>query len=133
MYVTLGDVERIKCLSARTVFLSSAPEPEYLDQDDTRSGGTMPAKLMVRRVLVKQPNGDSFLGPRGCQLPLEVRRWFAGSSDDYTAEGIGGAVAGLSAELFWPARVCWKRSLTLAIPPWHEQLYHEIQLEPVHA
>ena len=141
MYVTLGDVERIKCFSARNGFFEfRAPENlEYLDQDDDplwrdhacQADGT-------RRVLLRQPNGDCvFLGPRGCQLPLEVRPLVCRLYPyDYTAEGIQGEPSpGCPRELLLAGQGLLEAlHMTLADARlWHEQLYHEIQLEPVHA
>src|SRR5438132_1701662 len=77
VHVTPGDVERIALYTARHDFHEyCAPDhATYEDHDDDpawrdsvfRPDGT-------RRVLKKQAGGDcTFLGPRGCTLPLEVR------------------------------------------------------------
>lgn len=141
IYVTLGDVQRIKDFTGQTDFheFRAAENPSYADQDDDpiwdqhvfRADGT-------RRVLHRQPNGDcTFLGPQGCQLPLETRPLICRLYPfAYTAEGIEDELSsGCPLELLAPGQ-----GLLDALDMrredaerWHSQLYAELQREPSRA
>ncbi|MHB0959554.1 MAG: YkgJ family cysteine cluster protein [Pirellulaceae bacterium] len=137
VYVTLGDVQRIQHYGARKEFHEfRAPEnPDYLDQDNDplwrdhtcREDG-------MRRVLLRAPNGDcTFLGPHGCQLPLDVRPLVCRLYPyDYTADGILEQPApGCPLDLL-PPGIPLMQALHMPLAEaqkWHQQLYREIQCE----
>lgn len=138
VYVTPGDVERIAAHTGRADFSEfRAPgNVEYLPQDDDpawrdrvfRPDGT-------RRVLRREANGDcTFLGPRGCTLPLEVRPLICRLYPfDYTEAGLRDKLAsGCPLELLRPGE-----QLLTALDMrrsdgerWHQQLYTELRREP---
>jgi Fe-S-cluster containining protein len=113
-----------------------AENPDYADQDDDpvwrdrvfRADGT-------RRVLKRQENGDcTFLGPRGCALPLEMRPLICRIYPyDYNADGIAADLAsGCPLELLRPGQGLIQ-ALDMNLNDarrWRDQLYEEIQLEP---
>jgi Fe-S-cluster containining protein len=135
IFVTLGDVQRIAEHTGRSDFseFRSASDPVYLDQDDDptwqqhvfRSDGT-------RRVLRQQPNRDcTFLGERGCVLPLETRPLICRLYPfDYTDAGVKPEPAGgCPVQLLRPAQVLLE-TLEMRFDDahrWHEQLYRELQ------
>jgi Fe-S-cluster containining protein len=76
--LTRGDVARIGASSGRLDFWEQrAPaDASYLDHDpgDPRWRALTVAPDGTRRMLRRRPGGDcTFLGARGCELPLEVR------------------------------------------------------------
>jgi uncharacterized protein len=137
IYVTPGDVRRIDEFSARRGYWEFRPakNPAYADQDDDpvwrdnvfRPDGT-------RRVLKQQENGDcTFLGERGCVLPLEVRPLICRIYPyDYDASGIAADLAtGCPLELLPPGQGLIQ-ALDMNLNDarrWRDQLYEEIQLE----
>jgi|GEM_PF-295943 len=138
IYVTPGDVQRIRAFTGRDDFYEfrRPADPGYLDQDDDpewarcvfRPDGT-------RRVLRRTDSGDcSFLGPGGCQLPWEVRPLVCRLYPvEYTADGLKKELAdGCPSELLPPGQdllqaldMTWEKAAN-----WHRQLYAEIHLEP---
>ncbi len=139
IYVTKGDVQRITTHSGQTEFheYRKPNNPVYADQDDDpiwrdhvfRADGS-------RRVLKKQANGDChFLGPQGCQLPLDVRPLVCRIYPfDYTADGIKTELSkGCPTELLRPGQgLLQALDMTLEqVIPWHKQLYEELKAEPV--
>lgn len=138
VYVTPGDVERIAAHTGRGEFYEfRAPgNPEYLPQDDDpawrdqafRPDGT-------RRVLRREANGDcTFLGSKGCTLPLEVRPLVCRLYPfEYTEAGLTDELAsGCPLELLRPGE-----QLLTALDMhrsdgerWRQQLYAELRSEP---
>ena len=137
IFVTLGDVQRIAEHTERSDFTEfrSPSDPVYLNQDDDptwkehvfRSDGT-------RRVLKQQPNHDcTFLGERGCVLPLETRPLICRLYPfDYTDAGVKSEPAGgCPVELLRPEQVLLE-TLDMRHEDanrWHEQLYRELREE----
>ncbi len=88
----------------------------------------------TRRVLKRQANGDcTFLGDKGCVLPLETRPLICRIYPyDYTADGLRQRLAnGCPTELIPPGQ-----SLLEALDikrsdaeRWHQQLYEEVLTE----
>ena len=139
VYVTRGDVRRIEEFTGQADFHEFRPpeNPVYLpdDQNDDpvwnenvfQADGT-------RRVLKRQAGGDcTFLGPAGCQLPLEMRPLICRIYPfDYDADGLLDDLAkGCPLELLRP-----KQDLVEALEMrrsdaerWHEQLYAELRQE----
>ncbi|MEZ4319995.1 MAG: YkgJ family cysteine cluster protein [Myxococcota bacterium] len=131
-----GDLARIAAHTGRTDFHETVPvaNPEYApdDSDPTwRSGfhadGTRP-------VLRHAAGGDcTFLGERGCTLPLDVRplvcRIYPYTHDEH---GVGPVSTQCPAEVAPPGR-----SVTEALGlertdavQWHAQLYAELRAHP---
>jgi len=77
IFVSLADVARIREASGREDFFERrAPHnPSYADQDDDPVWrDAVFGADGKRRVLRRRPDGDcTFLGPRGCELSLEIR------------------------------------------------------------
>lgn len=77
VYVTLGDIERIRACAGQDSFCDFKPpqNPIYTDQDDDPVWRDMVmGQGNIRRVLKKKENGDChFLSPVGCLLPLDAR------------------------------------------------------------
>lgn len=77
VYVTLGDVRRIKSHTGRTDFFENRlpDDPIYtVHDDDPIWYETVMQPDGQRRVLKRQDDGDcTFLGEAGCTMPLEVR------------------------------------------------------------
>lgn len=137
IFTTRGDVQRIEAHTDRRGFTEfRVPDnPEYLDQDDDpvwrdnvfRRDGS-------RRVLRRLPNGDcTFLGDRGCTLPLEVRPLVCRLYPyDYTSEGIRDELQhGCPVQLLAPGQGLIE-ALDMNIDDarrWHGQLYEEIEME----
>jgi uncharacterized protein len=141
IYVTPGDVGRIAAHTGQTDFVEfRAPDdPIYTNHADDpnwlrhvfRADGT-------RRILKRHADGDcTFLGPRGCTLPTEVRPLVCRLYPyDYTETGFKETLeAGCPVEL---VRV----GLTLIdelgmniveAERWRQQLYAEIRAEDGHA
>jgi Fe-S-cluster containining protein len=137
IYVTPNDVDRITQHAQRSDFFEyRVPhDPDYADQDDDptwrdhvfRQDGT-------RRVLKRQDNGDcTFLGPRGCVLPLETRPLVCRLYPyDYTERGIEAELSeGCPLELLRPGQgLIEALDMNLVdAQRWRSQLYEEIRLE----
>jgi Fe-S-cluster containining protein len=137
IYVSPGDLQRVAAHTGRSDFseFRAPANPLYADQDDDppwrdqvfRPDGT-------RRVLRRQANGDCvFLGPHGCQLPLEVRPLVCRLYPyDYNADGILPELSpGCPLELLAPGQgLIAALDMHLAdAQRWHQQLYAEIGLE----
>lgn len=134
IYTTPEDQQRIAEFTGRDDFTEFLPAKNeaYADQDDDpvwrdhvfRSDGR-------RRVLKHQPNGDcTFLGEKGCVLPLETRPLICRLYPyDYTAEGILDVLAeGCPLELLEPGQGLID-ALAMNIDDarrWHRQLYEEV-------
>jgi uncharacterized protein len=77
VYVSPGDARRIAGYSGRTDFFYDAPpdNPAYADNDDDPAWRDQVFQADgSRRVLARHPQGDcTFLGDRGCTLPLDIR------------------------------------------------------------
>ncbi|MCA8985117.1 MAG: YkgJ family cysteine cluster protein [Planctomycetaceae bacterium] len=137
IYVTPGDVERIRTASGREDFFEFRvpADPIYgLEHDDPlwlecvfREDGT-------RRVLKQRENGDChFLGTAGCCLPLETRPLVCRLYPyDYTAAGLLEKLSrGCPIELL-PAGKGLIEALAISradAERWHLQLYTEIRQE----
>jgi Fe-S-cluster containining protein len=137
VFVTPADVRRIVDFSGRTDVAEFRPpdDPVYLQEDDD----PLWMKHVFRedhsrRVLRRQPNGDcTFLGERGCMLPLETRPLVCRLYPyDYTAAGIRHELAsGCPLELLPPGqRLIEALDMHLEdAQRWHRQLYEELALE----
>ncbi len=137
VYATPGDVRRIAQYSRREDFTEfRIPlDMAYMDQDDD----TAWRKFVFRddhsrRVLRRRPGGDcTFLGERGCVLPLDVRPLVCRLYPfDYTEAGLRDELAeGCPLELLNPGQGLVE-ALEMHVADarqWHRQLYEEIQME----
>jgi Fe-S-cluster containining protein len=138
IYVTPGDVARIEAFTGQTGFYEfRVPDnPVYLDQDDDPEWVACVFRPdSSRRVLKRKADGDCvFLGPKGCQLPLEVRPLVCRLYPiNYTARGLEPELAkGCPVQLL-PPGVGLLEALNMnraQAEVWHRQLYAEIRLEP---
>lgn len=138
IYATLGDLERIESHTGKTGFTEFLPpkNPDYLDHDnDSTWRQNVFREDNSRRILNRKPNGDcTFLGEKGCELPLETRPLVCRLYPyDYHADGILDDLSqGCPLELLEPGQGLVQ---ALGMNPddarrWHRQLYEEIQLEP---
>jgi Fe-S-cluster containining protein len=77
VYVTLGDIERIRACTGEDAFCDFKPpqNSRYTDQDDDPVWRDMVmGRGNARRILRKRDNGDChFLSPTGCRLSLDAR------------------------------------------------------------
>ncbi|MBC7077089.1 MAG: YkgJ family cysteine cluster protein [Synergistales bacterium] len=138
IYVTPGDVARIEAFTGQTGFYEFRvpDDPVYLDQDDDPEWAACVFRPDgSRRVLKRKADGDCvFLGPRGCQLPLEVRPLVCRLYPiNYTARGLEPELAkGCPVQLL-PPGMGLLEALDMSRSQaeiWHRQLYAEIRLEP---
>jgi len=139
VYVTLGDVERINQHTGRDDFFEfrEPDDPAYAELDDDPTWRKFVFdRFGRRRVLRRQPEGDcTFLGPQGCTLPPDVRPLLCRLYPfDYTDAGLRDELAeGCPLELLRPGQ-----DLITALGMhrqkahvWQQQLYDEIQREPI--
>ena len=137
IFTTLGDVQRITEFTGKSDFHERrAPEdPVYAEQDDDPVWrDNVFDEHGTRRVLKRQPNGDcTFLGSKGCVLPMETRPLICRIYPyDYTEAGIREELArGCPLELLRPVQgLLQALDMNLAdAQRWHKQLYEEILLE----
>ncbi len=138
IYTTPEDVRRIQNYNGESDFTQFRPagQPEYQDQDDDpawrdhvfRADGS-------RRVLKRHANGDCiFLGPQGCQLPLETRPLVCRIYPyEYTEDGLLPELSEKCPRELLKSGQGLIEALDMnrqdAIR-WHQQLYQEIRLEP---
>jgi uncharacterized protein len=137
IYVTPGDVERLANHTGRRDFyrFRVPSEPTYLEQDDDPVWQDHVFREdNSRRVIIKTPDNDcSFLGSKGCTLPLEVRPLVCRLYPfDYDESGIRSDLAeGCPLELLRPGQPLLV-ALDMKIEDarrWHKQLYEEIRVE----
>jgi Fe-S-cluster containining protein len=132
--VTAGDKQRIADYTGRTDFWEyRAPtDPVYLEQDDDpnwlkwafRPDGTRP-------ILKRRTAGDcTFLTPRGCSLPMEVRPLVCRIYPyTYTERGIDGVSDGCPDEVVPPGSTILKvlDMRRTDAERWHTRLYTELR------
>lgn len=137
IYCTPGDVRRIGEHTGRDDhFAFRVPDdPDYLDQDDDPTWRDYVFRDDdARRVLHRRDDGDcTFLGDRGCVLPLDVRPLVCRIYPyDYTEAGIRDELAdGCPLELLQPGQTLIE-ALDMdrhQAVEWHRQLYAEIRME----
>ncbi|HOJ75395.1 MAG TPA: YkgJ family cysteine cluster protein [Phycisphaerae bacterium] len=134
IFVTAGDRERIAVHTGiRDFWEYRAPaDPSYLDQDDD------PVWLQsvflpdgTRPVLTRKENGDCrFLGPAGCELPLEVRPLVCRLYPyEYTAVGIVGVSGDCPSQVVPPGSTILQVLNMRAADAvrWHRILYAELR------
>lgn len=134
IFTTLGDLQRIRDFTGSDDFHEYVPvkNPAYADQDDDPVWRDhVLGSDLSREVLKHEPNGDcTFLGEKGCVLPLEIRPLICRLYPfDYNAEGILNELAeGCPVELLRPGQGLLE-ALDMKVEDarrWHQQLYSEI-------
>lgn len=137
VYATPGDVARMEAFTGETGFCEfRLPEdPVYLLNDDDPAWREFVFREDgARRVVRRRENGDcTFLGERGCVLPLEVRPLICRIYPyDFNEQGFKEELArGCPMELLAPGQDLLE-ALEMdeaAALRWHRQLYDEIRLE----
>ena len=137
IYVSPGDVRRIAAFTGQTDFFEdrAAQNPTYADHDDDpawrdnvfQADGT-------RRVMHRAEDGScQFLGPHGCQLPMEIRPLVCRIYPyDYDSQGIKKDLShGCPLQLVRIGETLLTEldmNLHDAVR-WHQQLYNEIREE----
>ncbi len=138
VYVTPKDVDRIAQFTGLVDFYHDAPadDPVYLEQDDDPPWRQfVPQPDGTRRILRRRDNGDCwFLGPSGCQLPLDVRPLVCRLYPfQYNYQGLQPQLGQLCPlRLLRPGKSFLEelRMSRTQAEQWHRQLYAKIQEEP---
>jgi Fe-S-cluster containining protein len=136
IYITLGDLDRIKAFCGRDDFYEfrRPTDPDYADNDEDPVWAACVFKPDgSRRVLKKTAAGCCFLKADGCALPLQIRPLVCRIYPyDYNYVGFYTAFAeGCPVNLLPPGRTldqCLGMNFSEA-QDWHNILYSEIQLE----
>lgn len=137
--LTAGDVARIAAYIGRGGFseVRAPADPSYVaeDPDDPRWRQLTVASDGTRHMLRRREGGDcTFLGARGCELPLEVRplvcrlyplgyneAGLAGREEHYCPTGLLSPAGRAMAEVLEMDLVAARR--------WHATLYRELEEE----
>jgi Fe-S-cluster containining protein len=135
VFVTLGDVARIRAFVGRDGFTALEPlDPLYLNDFGDPLWRTLTVRADGRRRVLLRPNGKDclFLGPHGCFLPEDVRPLLCRLYPyDFTREGITGLCDDCPVALREDREDLLRRMgmpLEKALA-WHRLLYDEIYRE----